>query len=364
MGSEALSFKVNLPEEKLGLKNRREIRYRGQEPDVLTLTERAICDKIITFSQRKSGEGSCKMTFSQAQEEFDVARSTVGLTIKKLDELKLVEIERVSGSSVYRYVATNETGRYFYIPQFLYTIDVFTKKAPDVPRRLTVSQVTLLAYMMEFIKLGKGRYRATSSRIATELGLAESTVRKGLSFLISCDLIYRPEKWNKKGSKIKLYTINKDLYVYEKYEKKNKRKADENAQKQEQKPAYVPQEVVNANARSKFNGFYERRKAANEAAAERYTEFIKNAAPELHELRKELHALEIEIVTAEIRSLPTLPKLCAKYDELSRDRDVLYKRLKIDPAKFEPKYYAKCKLCDDTGERWSGGSCDCWKRRT
>ena len=347
----AATFKINLQADKLYLVDR-VLRPRGRKNRGarLTSSKRSILGKIFAFSHTNNEDAVCHVRYDQLQADYELSRSTVAASIRTLKDMKLIEeVDRDRFGTSYRYIGKTSAGGYYPVPQYLYTLDVFVN---GTPQRLTKNQVHLLAYLM--YRCNKGAYETSARRLARELDLSEPTIKRGLKVLFHARLIYRPaESKGKNGHKLSAYLVSRDLYdVVRKAKKKagKPRKADKET-------AFVPQNVLDANAKSERERFFALRRQTAQARLDKFLLTI----PDVVELKRAISAVEVQAVKEEMGLVQSIVARTKKAN-LARDCAALMKRYGVREEQFEVKYYCTCQKCSDTGYRENGKSCDCYQR--
>lgn len=362
MGQAIFKF-GKLPEEKWGMYDRVPLNLPvlRQTGERLTLSARSILDKIFTFTRKKKvitekKEGAktvlnvlektegCRFTYEQLREEYGRARSTVARGLEELREAGYIKkVDRDVDGTEYVYDGEPTSGKYFIIPLYLYTVEVFVD---GTYRRLTAEQVRVLAYLMNECaspknggKPGKGGGVCSTSyrKLARELKLSEGGVRKTIKFLMKeAKLISRPEGHRgKNGKKLSGYEVRTKLYVYKKYIKKVVNKEED--------------------ARIRTEYYADLREQA-ELRAEKYGAIVKKDK-EYKANYKARRELEIEEVKAELKESPELLSIRQKMRHLRGERDRILRRLGFTLADISIQH--SCPLCKDTGkhkDRW----CTCF----
>ena len=198
-----------------------------------------------------------------------------------------------------------------------------------------------------------GAYEGSIARLANSLNLSEATVGRTIKFLLKARLIYRPaEDKGVNSHKLTRYHVNRELFSYEKFRKVKKKKSEPT----------VSKEVAAINARAEREAYYAARKADMEERAERYLLESLQTVPQLKALNKDINLMQPTIAKAEVYNMSTYPILKAKEQRLKEERRALMQRFGISEDKFKAEYYAKCKLCLDTGFCKDGKGCTCFRK--
>lgn len=347
----AVSFKINLQEDKLALFDRalRPKRRKNAEGH-LTASRRSILGKIFAYSHTKNEDAVCRVRYDQLQEDYELSRSTVSAALRALKDMELIEeVERDRFGTAYRFIGKTSAGGYYPIPQFLYTLDVYPN---GTAQRLTKAQIHILSYLM--YRCRKGDYVTSARRLAKELDFSEATIKRGLRVLLRSKLIYRPaESKGKNGHKLSAFIVNSDLYnIIEKAQKRAGRRRRAGNQQ-----GTLPQSVQEANARAERERFYALRRQEAQARLDRFLLTV----PDVVQLDRVIAVNDIKVAKEELGKVQSNAARI-KAANLRRDRAVLLERYGVREEQFDVKYHCICKKCSDTGACANGAACDCYQR--
>lgn len=346
-------FTINLPKEKWGFFSRVPMWF-GAKGKKLSPSARAFAGRVFGVSRSKNPDAALWTSYDQIQEEFGVCRATVASTVNTLKESDLIEENaRVRAGTSYKFIAA--TGkRYDIVPLFLYTADV---TIGGVERRLTKAQVLLLAHLMTEVKRPKnnGKYEGSVARLARELNLSETTIKKGIKVLLKARLIYRAaEDKGVNGSKLTTYRVNRALFDYERFRRVKKKKTTSAAKA-----------IADADARAERESYYAQRQQEMKARADRYILKAYEAAPILKDIAAELRTLAPKMARAELaQNSAEISILTLKDQKLREEYTVTLKRFGIEERRMDPTFYAHCKRCGDMGFLVNGKGCTCYLERS
>lgn len=347
-------FTINLPKDKMGFFSRVPT-WIGTKGKKLSPSARAFAGRVFGVSRSKNPDAALWTSYDQIQEELGVCRATVASTVNALKEFDLIEenARQRNGTSYTFKAATGK--RYDIVPLFLYTADV---TIGGVERRLTKSQVLLLAHLMTEVKRPKnnGKYEGSVARLARELNLSETTVKKGIKVLLKARLIYRAaEDKGVNGYKLTTYRVNRELFEYERF-RRSKKKA---------KTTSKEKAIADADARAERESYYAQRQQEMKARADRYTLKAYEAAPILKDIAAQLRTLAPKVARAELeKDEAALLILTVKDQKLREERVATLRRFGIEERRMDPTFYARCKKCGDTGFLPNGKGCTCYLERS
>lgn len=337
----SLALKMNIDEQRRGIVHRVPFALRAK---ALTPSARAIGGAVWAFTDPKKAEKGYKATYSQMQMEMGLCRQTVSENVELLKDRALISSEKLAeGGTKYVFVGELKGKSYVTVPLYLYTVEV---KTGERFRRLTKAEVLLLAYIMQQGEiLNKRECRASVREFSVRLGLGRTTVRNALRFFLRTGLLSCPRS-DKGNSRVKasVYHVAQELYCYKKYTRlaKLSEKEREKALEEERK------------------AYYAQMQEENKRKAERYASWVLSI-PEWTEVNRQLKTLELAYAKAELgRGTQTVAQLAAQKGELTLKRQGLMRKFAIDERKYEARTYARCKACEDTGQRKDGKQCDCW----
>ena len=344
------AFRINLEDSKRGLFNivRLNMPSRNGERR-LRPSSRALQEKIASFTRHGDKEQPDKLsgtrfTYEQGMKEFGCCRATFAAALDELRKANLVKkVDRDVDGTEYVYVGAPTAGKFYVIPQYLYTMEIFVD---GVYRGITPAQVRVLAYLMTEcssplnggnVNYGGGVCRTSYRKLARVLKLSENVIREAIALLMKARLVYRPAK-NKgaNGKKLSGYEVKSSLYIYKKYAKKAKNKEDD----EKQRAQYYSE--VRAQAQRRLN----------------YVEKITDNDVEYKENQKELRSTELAIVKAEYNGLEVKAiELKKRVHQLKKDRALILSRLGLVEEDFTLQ--CECERCKDTG-KINGKWCTCY----
>ena len=344
------AFTINLPKEKWGFFSRVPLWF-GSRGKKFSPSARALAGRVFGVSQAKNKDNEFWTSYDQIQEELGVCRATVAAATKSLKDTKVIEEKnRTQKGTSYKFIG--ESGkRYDIVPLYLYTCDI---RIGGVDRRLTKSAVLLLAHLMTECKRPKnnGKYEGSIARLAREVNISATTVKKEIKVLLKAGLIYRAaEDKGVNGSKLTRYCVNKTLYDYERFRRTKAKKTTVQDKK-----------IAALDAMSERQRYYSLRQEEMRARAERYIGQALQMAPKLKTIDFDLRALALPAAKAEIaKDDVQLHVILRRRAELRAEREQLLKQFNIEERRMVPEFYARCKKCQDTGYLPNGRGCTCYQ---
>lgn len=335
------AFRINLEESKRGLFNIVRLnlptRNGGRR---LRPSSRALQEKIVSFTRQGDNEQKDKLsgtrfTYEQGCKEFGCCRATFASALDELRQANLVKkVDRDVDGTEYVYIGPPTAGKFYVIPQYLYTVEIYVDGAY---RGITPAQVRVLAYLMTEcssplnggnVNYGGGVCRTSYKKLARVLKLSENVIREAIALLMKARLVYRPARnKGKNGKKLSGYEVKSALYIYKKYAKKAKTSEDE----QKKRVEYYAE--LRAQAQRRLN----------------YVENIVEKDSSYMETYKSLRKAELDAVKAEMQGADEKTKLetKARVARLKKERVLILSRLGI--AEEELTLQCSCERCKDTG---------------
>ena len=314
----------------------------------------------------------CNYGYHTFQAKLNVSKSTVARKVKRISAREEFTVTRKGGRAS-EYTTTFELDDGAYIDFPLWLAKPFEVNGRTV--ELTPAEQLILALIYTYTKQkgGYGKLEGSPATIAAKLNdvVCSRTVKAALLKLEDLGLIFRKKRAvNAHGKGLGSYVANMSLFreILRAKKKAAKRKAKEAAKVEKTasdapKP-FVSKQVQDANARSDRERFYGLRKDDNQRLADQYEAKAFSKSPRLKEIDVGLRKIELEGAKAEIYNPATLPAVLAKKKRLKEERLSLIRSFGFDERLFDPAAYAKCELCNDTGNLPNGVACDCWRRQT
>ena len=318
-------------------------RFKGK----LAHSAMALGGDIFTYSGKEITQAVSSTCTRTLQEFADRIGKSIATVRRDLRALK--DYIKKTGQSSYTFERENLEGTlYLRLPLCILEWE-FTFK-DGTKRKLLPSEWLVFALIFtrcDNKKKSEQSYEGSIPRICSELGgkTSSKTVWQAINALISCGLIFRPEKAVNASRATTYYVDFTMLRKLEKARRKSKTK----------KPTPLG-------------------KYATGAEREKYYTELQHISQEKAELAQARANLDIKyfnihediIKTRDIYLHETDPsekaKLELELDELYKLEAERLKYLQIDPQSLSPKYYCFCKKCNDTGWKSDGKLCGCYRR--
>ena len=347
-------FRINLEEEKRGLYQRFPLnlpatRLNGNR---LRPSSRNILGKVKTFTRTSKNNRTqetvklgSRFTYEQLKQEFGCSRATIALGLEELRSEGLIKkSDRDIKGTEYVYTGESTSGKFYIVPQYLYTLDVCVD---GEYQRLTTTAVHVLAYLMtECAYVGNGgkpNYGGgvcctSYKKLAEDLHFSKNAVKKAINTLMKANLVFRPaESKGKNGRKLSGYRVSAKLYILRKYAKKA---ATPEAEKVKREKYY-----------KELRDESERRASVFLARAKKDKWFSEKY--DAYRLKK-----TIEIAKAELHSPEMVTSIKKEIKEL---RTALESKLsKMGLCWSDITIQRNCPTCGDTGVHPSGQACTCY----
>ena len=309
-----------------------------------------IAGTIWSFSR----EGKrCNYGYNTFKKKLNVSKSTVARQIKEVKARSDMHVER-RGGKCSEYTSSFDLGDGAYIDFPLFLTKTFEFEGKTV--KLTPSEQLVLALVYTETKAqnGHGKLVGGPSKISGMLqgSVQARTVQTILSKLDDLRLI------SCRRRSINAHVLGE--YVANMKAFKKIEKACKKAEKRAQQEIRLPEEVVNANARSDRKRYYELKRDKAERAAISYQNEIRSRCAEYFQTDREYRMAEL----AELKAIMYTPEKAFELEEKKKrieiKRNALIVRFGIVPERLEAKYYYSCKRCSDTGHLPNGEQCDCY----
>ena len=345
------AFRINLEESKRGLFNIVRLNLPARNGGRrLRPSSRALQEKISSFTRQGDREQADKLsgtrfTYEQGCKEFGCCRATFAAALDELRQANLIKkVDRDVDGTEYVYIGPPTAGKFYVIPQYLYTMEIYVD---GEYRGITPSQVRVLAYLMTEcssplnggnVNYGGGVCRTSYKKLARVLKLSENVIREAIALLMKARLVYRPARnKGKNGKKLSGYEVKSALYIYKKYAKKAKTPEEEDKKRTQ----YYAE--LRTHAQRRLN----------------YVENLVEKDATFKENKKELRTTELALVKAEYQGVDAKKvfELNVRVERLKKDRAVILSRLGIDEE--ELTLQCSCERCKDTG-RIDGKWCTCY----
>lgn len=340
MSSKAL-FKLNLPEDKLGIFARVFLNL----PSVQTPTARTILENVFSFTRKREEKTTgTRFTYDQLCKDYGRGRATIANALEELRSAGLIKkTDRDIDGTEYVYVGDPTSGKYYVVPMYLYTMEMYVEGAY---RKLRASEVRVLAYLMSECarkenggnpQRGGGVCRTSFKKLHRELALSETAIRQAIYSLMKAHLVYRPKRLRGvNGKKLSGYEVSSGLYIYKKYAQKAKTQAEENKIRTE----YYADLRVQAEKRAE--------KYMNIAMRNKY----------FRENRAKLAPISLRMARAELYNPATLPDIQREEQRLQREKRQILSRMGLTLRDIEVQ--CNCPLCHDQGKNEDGTWCTCY----
>ena len=326
-------------------------RVRGRN---ISPSARALLERVFSFTKRVKEEqedgkfieelhGS-RFTYAQVMSELGRGHSTVAASFDELRDADLIKrVDRDVEGTEYVYVGDRTAGKYFVVPLYLRTMQLFID---GEYRQIRQSEVRVCAYLMSECssptnggdKYGKGGVCWTSYRkLARKLHLSCTAVRRAISALFEAGMVYRTKARKGKSFKhLSGYEVNAGLFIYRNYVKK----------------ARTPEEESTV----RYAYYAELREWAR-LRAEKYMAIA--AKSEAYKRNRASFArLEVQEAKAEVFGTGDIREIKARRKTLERDRDVILSHLGLTVEDLTVQY--NCARCKDEGRTAQGAWCTCY----
>lgn len=308
--------------------------------------ETVVAGQIYSMSK---GENVCRYGYSAFMAKNNMAKSTVARSIKNLDrDGKIFRTRHGGKTSEYAYTVEQAKPGHIRTENFFYT-EKFVVDGKE--RCLTFAEIDVYALIYTATRNEKsGKFEGSAKIISEILGMSKMTARRALTVLLALGLIYRPTKGVNCHDKSVFVANMKWIRSKERACKKEEKKAQQ---------AYIPPEVLAADARAARDKFYAERRQAAEARADKYIQRAESNS-EYKAVSKELRGLDIKVARAEVYQTGELPALLKKGAVLKARRNELLSMMGLKLWQFNPKAHCACRKCFDTGFVSDGRACDCY----
>lgn len=287
----------------------------------------------------KSGKTlSCRRSYKDFQNKFNMSRSTVWRSVSSAKKRKLIERKNGIYSFDLSRVKNGRDCDFLQVPDWIHA-KTFTIDGKE----RTLKDTELLVYSFFYTRCNNRNnstryYTGSSNGIANKIGKSERTVYRAINCLMHAKLIYRTHK-GVNGYNKSEYTINF------KFVRDTEKSFDKKfAESQKSDSSYIT---------DRRDYYVELRHRAEDIAHSN-----------LERARKYMPFREAEKKLSELAIKSAFPGTDAKdvereFKKARQFRAAVMRELGFSDDDFKPQY--KCKKCNDTGFRISDGHvCDCY----
>ncbi|MCI8820685.1 MAG: hypothetical protein HFK02_04700 [Clostridia bacterium] len=313
---------------------------------------------LSSFSGKEDEDGNVKKfkgTRGDIHKYIGGAPATLSRSMTRLKNADYVDRKGMSSYCFKQDKLTND--KTWNVP-FEITTRIFDikDKAGDVIARRTLTRGEQLTYSYFYTKLASCTHKTTTeavyNQIAKELGIDPTTVSAAVTTLSRIGLLYCPKNWigvnaHRDG---RVGLIKKWNWFRKEASYRNRKKKSSGKKVQEGQPATVNREKYYSDLRETAT------RKASEAldVALSYEQYKK-----LDDERKSISTLYRRAVFTNTDYAQELERKIKQLDYKSR---TVLENIGIAPDSLKPEYYARCKICKDTGWKKDGKACGCFGR--
>ena len=324
----------------------------------LSITSLFLGGLLSSFSGKEDEDGNVKKfkgTRGDIHKYIGGAPATLSRSMTRLKNADYVDRKGMSAYEFKQNKLTN--GKTWNVP-FEITTRIFDikDKAGDVIARRTLTRGEQLTYSYFYTKLASCTHKTTTEavfkQIAKELGRDPTTVSAAVTTLSRIGLLYCPKDWigvnGHRDGRVGL--IKKWNWFSKEARYRNCKKKPSGKKVQEGQPATVNREKYYSDLRETAT------QKASEAldVALSYEQYKK-----LDDERKSISTLYRRAVFTNTDYAQELER---KIKQLECKSRTLLENIGIAPDSLKPEYYARCKICKDTGWKKDGKACGCFGR--